>query len=157
MNIYGLSISAGRVFRFASLKDMWYRTFALNKLGLGLREYENASKGGAKIVPDVENLLTNYRTHQQILNFSHQLVRILTHFWPRRIDKLPRETSSLSGERPLLVYNISAENFGRLMLETHWGGADKAKAAVAVKEEEDDHDAASVNKVGMTTTTTLRR
>lgn len=50
--------------------------------------------------PQVTPLLENFRTHAAISSLAHYgVLEVLLHFFPDALDKLPPETSQLTGER----------------------------------------------------------
>lgn len=155
-------ISAGRVFRFDGLKKLWWEKFnevdaaltsttgsplssdqeveqatvdryaSVTGLSIALEENQEYLAIAEKTVPDVVNLVHNFRTHQNILDLAAEIVDILTKFWPRRIDSLPRERSDERGRRPLIVYDLDKQVFFQSLLETAWAGVERGGSDVAI-------------------------
>lgn len=48
-------------------------------------------------MPDMFQLVQNYRTHNGIVRLAHSVVLALQHFFPTSIDKLQPESSKLAG------------------------------------------------------------
>ncbi|KXZ52835.1 hypothetical protein GPECTOR_8g218 [Gonium pectorale] len=84
------TIAKGVSFRFEALKDVFYHFFMKGQL--------------QPKVPEVTPLLQNFRTHAQISRLAHfGVLEPLLHFFPDALDKLPPESSSIRGPKPLFL------------------------------------------------------
>lgn len=54
------------------------------------------------------HLTENYRSHAGIVNCAAAVVELITSFWPRSVDPLPRERGMSPGPKP--VFFADAES-----------------------------------------------
>lgn len=65
-------------------------------------------------VPELDQLLINYRSHQKILALSHKgVVRPLELAFPYAIDKLQADEGHRDGEKPVVVDDVPLEDLAR--------------------------------------------
>lgn len=90
------AISAGVSFRFAELKDIFFRE-------LCAPAEASCEAHAAAIVPPLSYLTRNYRSHSGVLDLANTVVQLLHHFFPNRIDALPDEQAPTQGTKPVLI------------------------------------------------------
>eukprot|EP00392_Amoebophrya_sp_AT5.2_P011168 g11243.t1 len=179
------TIHFGRSFRFADLKDLWWKHFApqvnltnINKTwlrgatnsssrlvgaggdGEGVVQDQQAGKkvskqkqramkannsakqrqttGASSTAPPVlgtaaaeasaattkvQFLTQNFRTHQGVLDFAALVVDVLYEFFARSVDRMPRETSAVSGVPPFLICGLSRDEFVAKLFRGHTASA----------------------------------
>ena len=66
-------------------------------------------------MPEVHQLLVNYRTHSGILDMANCVVDLLQEFFPMHIDKLRREQSFFSGPKPILLHSCNDSDLSILL------------------------------------------
>ncbi|KAG2034062.1 hypothetical protein BDR03DRAFT_993883 [Suillus americanus] len=85
------TISAGSSFRFNELKAFVYRME---------RDSSSVTPTGASAQqPMMFQLTTNYRSHNDIVNCAHSVIKLITKFWPDAIDHLQPEKGMADGMR----------------------------------------------------------
>jgi len=93
-------------FRFEDLRSMFFeeRQLQLSDTGDG-RMYE----GDLRLVnvPPLLQLATNYRSHNGILKCANVLVSLLVELFPTSVDRMRLEDSKKSGEKPVLLPDVT--------------------------------------------------
>ncbi|GAX74067.1 hypothetical protein CEUSTIGMA_g1517.t1, partial [Chlamydomonas eustigma] len=113
------TIARGTNFRFQVIRSLVYQEFfpkdrpeerADDASPGTIIQMAGSSRSGSKhpaaqpaVLPDMFQLVENYRTHQSIVQLAHSLVQALMHFFPYSIDKLNPESSHLSGKTPIFL------------------------------------------------------
>ncbi|GAX84802.1 hypothetical protein CEUSTIGMA_g12223.t1 [Chlamydomonas eustigma] len=113
------TIARGTNFRFQVVRSLVYQEFfpkhrpeeRADDASLGtIIQMAGSSRSSSKhpaaqpaVLPDMFQLVENYRTHQGIVQLAHSLVQALMHFFPYSIDKLNPESSHLSGKTPIFL------------------------------------------------------
>ena len=93
------TIAAGVGFRFEDIRSLFYTDFI-----------PNMTSGHDALVPPVQTLTRNYRSHAGVINLATTIVDALIKFFPFTIDKLPPERAMISGQAPLFLKDTSEEN-----------------------------------------------
>ncbi|KAG1864912.1 hypothetical protein F4604DRAFT_1683323 [Suillus subluteus] len=92
------TISAGSSFRFNDLKAFVYRME---------RHSSSVSSTGAPVHQPMEfQLVTNYRSHNGIVNCAHSVIKLITKFWPNAIDHLQPERGMVDGVKPKFFTDV---------------------------------------------------
>ena len=60
-------------------------------------------------------LTQNFRSHSRILDMANSVVSLLELLFPKTIDKLKKETSSLDGPKPIVIEQCSESNLRNLL------------------------------------------
>lgn len=95
-------------FRFEELKDVFYHQFLNSAI---FSEQEKS-----KLVPQLENLAVNFRTHSGVVHVANSIVKLLLHFFPQQMDKLEPERAQVDGPVPIFIKgsdDLITELFGR--------------------------------------------
>ena len=56
-------------------------------------------------------LSVNYRSHNGIIKCAHEVVKLITKFWPHTIDTLHDERGLISGPKPVFFTGCADETF----------------------------------------------
>ncbi|OIW00707.1 hypothetical protein TanjilG_09676 [Lupinus angustifolius] len=99
------TIARGIDFRFQDIKSVFYKKFVLESK----KSSYNHGKEKAK-VSEIFLLKNNFRTHAGVLRLSQSTIDLLYRFFPYSIDVLEPETSSISGEAPVVLECGNKEN-----------------------------------------------
>ncbi|CAL0324811.1 unnamed protein product [Lupinus luteus] len=99
------TIARGIDFRFQDIKSVFYKKFVLESK----KSSYNHGKEKAK-VSEIFLLKNNFRTHAGVLRLSQSTIDLLYCFFPYSIDVLEPETSSISGEAPVVLECGNKEN-----------------------------------------------
>lgn len=59
--------------------------------------------------PELIQLLTNFRSHNKILELANSIVTPIEIFYPKTIDKLKKERSNIDGPKPILLESTEPE------------------------------------------------
>ncbi|KAE9610583.1 putative tetratricopeptide-like helical domain, uvrD-like helicase, ATP-binding protein [Lupinus albus] len=99
------TIARGIDFRFQDIKSLFYKMFVLES------KKSSFNKGKEKVkVSEIFLLKNNFRTHAGVLRLSQSTIDLLYRFFPYSIDVLEPETSSISGEAPVVLECGNREN-----------------------------------------------
>ncbi|PPQ98969.1 hypothetical protein CVT24_003465 [Panaeolus cyanescens] len=102
------TISAGSTFRFNDLKAFMYR---VEEERLNHMAKEKAEKQMSKVMPQVFQLATNFRSHAGIVDCAHVVVELIKKFFPHTIDVLKRERGIVEGAKPMFCNDFDADQF----------------------------------------------
>ena len=84
-------IAHGVSFRFEELKDIFYAEFLENE------------KDKKNLMPTLNQLSQNFRTHKGVVDLANSVVELIVHFFPLSIDVLLPECSRVAGPRPIVL------------------------------------------------------
>ena len=85
------TIANGVGFQFNSLKDFFHSEFLI----------DHADK--SILIPHVQQLKQNFRTHNGVLKLANTVIKLISHFFPLTIDKLADESSLVIGPKPIFL------------------------------------------------------
>ena len=95
------TIARGVGFRFSDLRSLFH--------------YKHEIDSNV-IVPPVNHLIRNYRSHSGITNMAGSIVELMKYFSPTSFDsELPRDQGILEGNKPLLLLSPSLQNLYYLL------------------------------------------
>ena len=100
------SVMRGISFRFEDLKSLFYYV------------NENYKAVGAQaevVVPELKQLIYNYRSHSGILNLASSVVSILQEYFPESFDKLDKDQGQLDGPKPVLLESCSESDLAIIL------------------------------------------
>lgn len=55
------------------------------------------------LMPEIAHLSRNFRTHMGVVSLANSVVQLIERFFPESIDKLPPESSTVTGPLPILL------------------------------------------------------
>ena len=86
--------------------------------GVGFRFYDLKSvfENSKVSIPNVIQLTRNYRSHAKILDLANTIVDVIEYFFPKTIDKLQRESSSLEGPKPILLEKFQDDDLMAMII-----------------------------------------
>lgn len=96
------TIAKGVGFRFCDLRSLFYKDSGLN-----MPE------------PSVRQLTVNFRSHGRILDLANSVVSLLEAMFPRTIDKMAKEKSTVDGPKPMILASQSVEELFILLFGAH--------------------------------------
>ncbi|EAR83701.2 hypothetical protein TTHERM_00827180 (macronuclear) [Tetrahymena thermophila SB210] len=125
------TISQEIAFRFTELKAFFQKRFMIEDFPSTLVLQQQLVE---------EQLLKNFRCHQQITAINNTLIRLLELLFPTSIDILQQEISEKQGPKPLLIHDVNhlkkflfqdiklSENDQKGDLDKHFGICDRLQA-----------------------------
>ncbi|KAL9962912.1 hypothetical protein ACROYT_G032063 [Oculina patagonica] len=100
------SIMQGISFRFEDLRSLF---FYLNE------NYKAIGVQAEVVVPQIKQLVYNYRSHSGILNLASSVVSILQEYFPESVDKLSKDQGQLVGPKPVLLGSCSESDLAIIL------------------------------------------
>ncbi|KAK9827525.1 hypothetical protein WJX74_008224 [Apatococcus lobatus] len=77
------------------------------------------------VLPDIEHLHINYRTHSGIMDVAASVVNVIRFLFPMQLDKLAREEAFFPGPKPMLLTALQLDDLAILL-----GGSARASSQV---------------------------
>ena len=100
------SIMQGISFRFRDLRSLFFY-FKENYKAIGVQ--------AEVVVPQIKQLVSNYRSHSGILNLASSVVSIIQEYFPESIDNLSKDEGQLDGPKPVLLGSCSESDLAIIL------------------------------------------
>lgn len=115
--------ASSAAFRIQDMRSLFHKSFVQKK-----------NEGGQST--SMLNLTQNFRVHSGILKLSQSIVELLYHFFPLSIDIVEPETTSMTGDPPVLLLTRNHEDFLTKLFGDNSSGFG-AEQVIMVRDESD--------------------